>query len=98
MRDKGAAETIPVPDLGRIRPICAIYFPALSERLSKFEADTGAFYKEVVKIAENSMKTGEDGLETLKAMPFVMTGQYQTLTTELAKDLRAQLHGVVPRL
>ena len=58
--------------------------------VTKFEADTGAFYKKVVEMAEGSLKTGEEGLETLKSMPFVMTGQYQTLTAELATDLRAQ--------
>ena len=98
MRDKAASETIPVPDLGRIRAISTVYFPVLFERISKFEADTGAFYKKVVEMAEGSLKTGEEGLETLKSMPFVMTGQYQTLTAELATDLRAQLRGVVPKL
>ena len=97
LKDESSAEAIPVPDLGNIRGLSTIYFPSLLDRIAKFEEDYGVVIKKVVDVAEDVMK-GTSDASSLKAMPFLMTGQYQSLITDLARDLRSQLRVAVPKL
>jgi hypothetical protein len=97
MKDEGA-QIVPVPQLGRIRTICAIYFPAVLPHIAMFESDHREYLMKVREIMEEALKQGDEGVETLKGLPILMTVQYQQLATKLASDMRDHLHQAVPKL
>ncbi len=91
-------EAVPVPDLGRLRAIAAIYFPTSLTLIRSFEERQENFGKFVMDEAKKALGDGAAGLEALKALPMIVTSQSQALAMEFVREMRAHLTMNVPKL
>lgn len=91
-------EAVPVPDLGRVRAIAAIYFPSALPIIQEHEARHQQVMQVVVDEAKSALGQGAQGLETLKALPMFMTSKYQEFASNFVVAMRAHLATEVPKL
>lgn len=89
---------VPIPELGRVRAITAIYFPSAMDIVTKFEADHVQLMQSVGQEAAQYVLEGQAGLEKLKALPMRATSEHLKLTLKLTKEMREHISGVVPKL
>ena len=91
-------ESKAVPDLGRIRAIAAIYFPSSLPLIEKFEKEHAATTANIVKSVDDAVAAGDKGLGTLKALPMIMTSQYQEFASRFVNEMRLHLAEQVPKI
>lgn len=89
---------IPVPDLGRIRAIAAIYFPSSLGLIENLEIEHVELGKEIVEHVQNAVEAGEKGLGTLKGLPVVMAARYQEFAARFVATMRTHLIENVPKI
>ena len=97
MQDSGV-EAKPVPDLGRVRAIAAIYFPTSLTMIDAYEATNLEALRSIAEQTEEALKAGEKGLATLRGMPMKMAIEHQQAAASFVAELRKHLSENVPTL
>lgn len=97
LQDK-TAENVPVPDLGRVRAIAAIYFPTSLELIEAYEERHSKLMMLMVEEVKNAVGNGADGLDTLRALPMITTVQFQKFTSDFVNEMRKHLADNAPKL
>lgn len=90
------AEPLPVPDLGRIRSISAIYFPSCLELIQTFEAKHSESVRTSVRMVVEESKKNYPASDVYKMIPVMMVTEFQTLSTDLCKEIRDRIASEVP--
>lgn len=93
-----AVKAKPVPDLGRVRAIAAIYFPTSLPLIENFETQHQQVTEFIVGEAKKAVDAGGQELETLKGLPMVMTVKYQQFASKFVREMREHLATNVPKI
>jgi hypothetical protein len=97
LQDKSAASK-PVPDLGGVRAIAAIYFPSSLSLVDAFENENQQILKSIADQAKVAVDDGEKGLGALQALPMIMAVKYLEFAGKFVRKMREHLKNNVPQI
>lgn len=80
----------PIPDLGRVRALVAIYFPSASQMVADFEAKSRSHISRTNDMVKKIMD--ESGsVDKLSGIPALLATTHQGYVSEFASELRSHL-------
>ncbi len=85
----------PVPDLGCLRGLVAIYYPICSPIIATFEANILQPFQNLKGELFDAMNDGENGAKNIKGIHAILVTTHNQLIERLAADLRAKIAGEV---
>ncbi len=91
-------DSLPMPDLGRIRAISTIYFPECQAAISEFEEEAAKRGKASMELIAELNKEGTLTADAIKVITIQTITDHQSSSGKLAKRLRQQLGTTIPRL
>lgn len=88
-------DSIPLPDLNRIRSLSTVYYPKLLPHVTAFEEDRKAMFE---KLLPSLRVAGEEAdPEAIKGLTVVMAIQYQQLASKLVRAFQEEMIEVAPK-
>lgn len=91
-------EILPVPDLGKVRAIVAVYFPSAQSIVDEFEKERVRTSNVFLEYFKEKIPKGGVNDHEVRQMQAVMMTNHQKIISDISKDLRNHLSAVVPRL